>query len=177
MRLEVTAEPDDEETEIAVVVVPNGYVIAQASAERLGAEAIRIIATATRAAQRSANRYSATTRAALFWCNLSRVRSSPITGVSALVMSIACHRLVVSRRQRQPRCSPCFFVCVGQSVLARDAPRHRAAPRVDDPCLCHRFGRRHNPADHRAVLCHQPIFRSDTGSVLGVPSGSAFYCT
>jgi hypothetical protein len=50
VRLEVTAEPDDEATEIAVVVVPNGYVIAQASAERLGAEAIRIIATATRAA-------------------------------------------------------------------------------------------------------------------------------
>ena len=49
------AEPDDEATEITVAVLPNGYVLAQASAERLDAEAIRIIATATRAAQRSAN--------------------------------------------------------------------------------------------------------------------------
>ena len=55
VRLEVTAKPDDEATEITVAVLPNGYVLAQASAERLGAEAIRIIATAIRATQRSAN--------------------------------------------------------------------------------------------------------------------------
>ena len=55
VRVEVTAEPDEEAAEITVVVLPNGYVLAQASAERLGAEAIRIIATAIRAAQRSAN--------------------------------------------------------------------------------------------------------------------------
>jgi hypothetical protein len=55
VRLEVTAEPDDEATEIMVAVLPNGYVIAQVAAECLGAEAIRIIATAIRAAQRSAH--------------------------------------------------------------------------------------------------------------------------
>jgi hypothetical protein len=36
-----------------MVVLPNGYVVAQARVERLGAEAIRIIAMAIRAAQRS----------------------------------------------------------------------------------------------------------------------------
>jgi hypothetical protein len=55
VQLELTAVPDDEVTEITVVVLPNGYVVPQMSAERLGAEAIRIIATAIRAAQRSAN--------------------------------------------------------------------------------------------------------------------------
>jgi hypothetical protein len=55
VRLEVTAEPDDEATEITVAVLPNGYVIAQVAAECLGAEAIRIIATAIRATQRSAD--------------------------------------------------------------------------------------------------------------------------
>jgi len=40
---------------MTMAVLPTGYVRAQARAERRGAEAIRIIATAIRAAQRSAN--------------------------------------------------------------------------------------------------------------------------
>jgi hypothetical protein len=55
VRLEVAAGLDDQATEITVVVQPNGYVLPQMTTVHLGAEAIRIIATAIRAAQRSAD--------------------------------------------------------------------------------------------------------------------------
>jgi hypothetical protein len=55
VRVEVTTQLDDEPTELDVVVQPNGYVVPHAPAAQLGAEAIRIIATAIRAGQRGAD--------------------------------------------------------------------------------------------------------------------------
>ena len=55
VQLEVAAEPEGEAVEVTVDVQPNGYVLPHATAVRLGAEAIRIIATAIRAAQRSSD--------------------------------------------------------------------------------------------------------------------------
>src|SRR4051812_3975579 len=55
VRLSVAATPDSDATEVAVVVRPDGYVVPQSSALPLGAEAIRIIATAIRAGQRCGN--------------------------------------------------------------------------------------------------------------------------
>lgn len=56
VRLQVAAQPDQDVSEFDVVVQPNGFVVPQSSAVLPGAEAIRIIATAIRAAQRSAER-------------------------------------------------------------------------------------------------------------------------
>jgi hypothetical protein len=55
VRVQVAAQPDCEPTEVDVVVRPTGYVLPQAPDGLLGAEAIRIIATAIRAGQRSAD--------------------------------------------------------------------------------------------------------------------------
>jgi len=52
VRVQVAAQPDRDVTEVDIVVQPNGYVVPQGSAVPLGAEAIRIIATAIRAGQR-----------------------------------------------------------------------------------------------------------------------------
>jgi hypothetical protein len=54
VRVQVTTQLDDEPAELDVVVQPNGYVVPYAPATQLGAEAIRIIATAIRAGQRGA---------------------------------------------------------------------------------------------------------------------------
>ena len=54
VRVQVTSQIEDEPTEFEVVVQPNGFVVMQVPAEQLGAEAIRIIATAIRAGQRRA---------------------------------------------------------------------------------------------------------------------------
>jgi len=51
----MAATPDSDATEVAVVVRPDGYVVAQGTDVLQGAEAIRIIATAIRAGQRSAD--------------------------------------------------------------------------------------------------------------------------
>jgi hypothetical protein len=55
VRLYVAATPDSDATEVTVVVRPDGYVVTQRTAVPLGAEAIRIIATAIRAGQRCAD--------------------------------------------------------------------------------------------------------------------------
>ena len=55
VRLHMAATPDSDATEVAVVVRPDGYVVAQGTDVLQGAEAIRIIATAIRAGQRSAD--------------------------------------------------------------------------------------------------------------------------
>jgi hypothetical protein len=54
VRLHVTGQPDGEWLEIDVVIRPDGYVVPQRADVQLGAEAIRIIATAIRAGQRRA---------------------------------------------------------------------------------------------------------------------------
>jgi hypothetical protein len=54
VRVRVATHPEGDATELDVLVQPNGYVVPQAAAALLGAEAIRIIATAIRAGQRSA---------------------------------------------------------------------------------------------------------------------------
>jgi hypothetical protein len=53
VRLLLTRLPDAEATAIDVVVRPDGYVVPQRADLELGAEAIRIIATAIRAGQRN----------------------------------------------------------------------------------------------------------------------------
>jgi hypothetical protein len=55
VRLQLTALPDAEAVALDVVVRPDGYVVPQRTDLQLGAEAIRIIATAIRAGQRNAN--------------------------------------------------------------------------------------------------------------------------
>jgi hypothetical protein len=52
VRLQVAAVPDAEAVALEVVVRPDGYVVPQRTNAQLGAEAIRIIATAIRAGQR-----------------------------------------------------------------------------------------------------------------------------
>ena len=54
VRLQVAAHPNDDPVELEIVVRPDGYVIPQRTGAQLGAEAIRIIATAIRAGQRRA---------------------------------------------------------------------------------------------------------------------------
>jgi hypothetical protein len=53
VRLHVTAMPDADAVALDVVVRPDGYVVPQRTDAQLGAEAIRIIATAIRAGQRN----------------------------------------------------------------------------------------------------------------------------
>ena len=53
VRLYVTAVPDADAVAFDVVVRPDGYVVPQRTDAQLGAEAIRIIATAIRAGQRN----------------------------------------------------------------------------------------------------------------------------
>jgi hypothetical protein len=52
VRLHVATQPDVDPAEVEVVIRPDGYVIPQRTDVQLGAEAIRIIATAIRAGQR-----------------------------------------------------------------------------------------------------------------------------
>jgi hypothetical protein len=52
VRLQVASTPDSDPAEVAVLVQPNGHVIPQRPHPFLGAEAIRIIATAILAGQR-----------------------------------------------------------------------------------------------------------------------------
>jgi len=52
VRVQVASQPGGEASEVDVVVRPDGYVVPQAAGLSLGAEAIRIIATAIRAGQR-----------------------------------------------------------------------------------------------------------------------------
>src|SRR5262245_14321554 len=54
VRMQVAAQPDSDPRELDVVVRPDGYVVPQQADVPLGAEAIRIIATAIRAGQRRA---------------------------------------------------------------------------------------------------------------------------
>jgi len=53
VRLHVAASPDAAVSEITVLVRPDGLLIPQRTDAQLGAEALRIIATAIRAGQRS----------------------------------------------------------------------------------------------------------------------------
>ncbi len=53
VQLQVAAQPDPTAPRIDVVVQPNGFVVPQGSAAPPGTAAIRIIATAIRAGQRS----------------------------------------------------------------------------------------------------------------------------
>lgn len=55
VRVQVLAQPGGEPAELDVVVQPNGYVLPQTRDIELGAEAIRIIATAIRAGQRASD--------------------------------------------------------------------------------------------------------------------------
>ena len=52
VRLQVVATPEAEPAEVMVIIQPNGHIIPQRPHPPLGAEAIRIIATAILAAQR-----------------------------------------------------------------------------------------------------------------------------
>ena len=53
VQLHVAASPDAEVTEVTVIVRPDGLLVPQRTDTQLGAEALRIIATAIRAGQRS----------------------------------------------------------------------------------------------------------------------------
>jgi hypothetical protein len=55
VRLQLASLPDAEAVALDVVVRPDGYVVPQRTGLQLGAEAIRIIATAIRAGQRNAD--------------------------------------------------------------------------------------------------------------------------
>jgi hypothetical protein len=55
VRLYVTTVPDVDAVAFDVVVRPDGYVVPQRTDAQLGAEAIRIIATAIRAGQRNSD--------------------------------------------------------------------------------------------------------------------------
>jgi hypothetical protein len=52
VRVQVAPQPNRDVAEVDIVVHPNGYVVPRGSVVPLGAEAIRIIATAIRAGQR-----------------------------------------------------------------------------------------------------------------------------
>ena len=52
VQLQVTASPDADANEITVIVRPDGLLVPQRTDTQLGAEALRIIATAIRAGQR-----------------------------------------------------------------------------------------------------------------------------
>ena len=52
VRLQVASQPDADPGELEVMIRPDGYVIPRRTVVQLGAEAIRIIATAIRAGQR-----------------------------------------------------------------------------------------------------------------------------
>ncbi len=53
VRLQVAASPDADATEVDIIVRPDGLLVPQRTNAQLGAEALRIIATAIRAGQRS----------------------------------------------------------------------------------------------------------------------------
>jgi hypothetical protein len=55
VRLLVAVQPDADPAVVEVVVRPDGYVLPRPTDVQLGAEAIRIIATAIRAGQRRSN--------------------------------------------------------------------------------------------------------------------------
>jgi len=53
VRLQVAAAPDADANEVPVIVRPDGLLVPQRTDAQLGTEALRIIATAIRAGQRS----------------------------------------------------------------------------------------------------------------------------